>query len=125
MKFVKVIMVMLVLVMLAGCNSNMMKDDTEEKDALLYEMLMNATIEQELNRFGNNEIYTLTNNTDITFDAIYVNYDIFDADGVKLKSRSTNVRDITPGQVFQIKLTSFDSKATAFNITSISVDVFK
>lgn len=125
MKFVKVIMVMLVLVMLAGCNSNMMKDDAEEKDALLYEMLMNATIEQELNRFGNNEIYTLTNNTDITFDAIYVNYDIFDADGVKLKSRSTNVRDITPGQVFQIKLTSFDSKATAFNITSISVDVFK
>lgn len=123
MKIVKkLILVMVSLLVISGCSSG---KDTSEQDALLEEMLLNAEVERDPNMFGDNEIYTLTNHTDLTFKAIYVNYEIYDANGVKLQSRSTNVRDITPGQKFQVKLTSFTSDADSFKITSITTDVFK
>lgn len=67
--------------------------------------------------------YTLTNNTQDTFDYVEIDYDIFNKDGIKTNSDMTNITNVTPGQKFQLKLTLSSSDGESnWKVTGIYSD---
>lgn len=93
----------------------------EDKDVLLQGMLDKAPAPVETkDEFSYSVEYTLLNDTGETFDYIQVDYDVFDANGVKLGNNFTNITDVTNGQTFKIKLDLYQEGAASYKITSIS-----
>jgi hypothetical protein len=99
---------------------------TEDKNAMLEKMLEEAG-EPVVTRdeWTYTVEYTLTNNTGVDFDYIEVQYDVFDAEGVKLGNNFTNITDVTDGQKFKVTLDLYQEGAETYEITSISSSVFE
>lgn len=99
---------------------------TEDKDALLQSMLDKAPAPVETkDDFSYTVEYTLTNDTGEDFDYIQVDYDIFDANNVKLGNNMTNITEVTAGQTFKIKLDLYQEGAASYKITSITTNPLK
>jgi hypothetical protein len=99
---------------------------TDDMDALLQAMLDKAPAPVETkDDYSYTVEYTLTNDTGRDFSYIEVQYDVFDANGVKLGNSFTNISNVTNGQVFKIKLDLYQEGAASYKITSISSSAFQ
>jgi hypothetical protein len=99
---------------------------TDDKDALLQAMLDKAPAPVETkDDYSYTVEYTLVNDTGVDFDYIEVQYDVFDANNVKLGNSFTNISDVTNGQTFKVKLDLYQEGAASYKITSISSSAFK
>jgi hypothetical protein len=98
---------------------------TDDKNALLQAMFDKAPAPVETkDDFSYTVEYTITNDTGVDFDYIEVEYDVFDANNVKLGNSFTNISDVTNGQTFKIKLDLYQEGASSYKITSISSSAF-
>lgn len=97
---------------------------TEDQDALLQGMLDKAQPVEKKDEFSYTVEYTLVNDTGEDFDYIQVEYDVFDANGVKLGNNFTNITDVKNGQTFKITLDLYQEGATTYKVTKISSTAF-
>lgn len=94
---------------------------TNDKDKLLSEMLSKAPAPTVVHdQYSYTVEYTLTNNTNETFDYIQLNADVFDKNGTKLGNDMSNITNVKPGQTFKIKLDLYQEGAASYKITGIS-----
>lgn len=66
--------------------------------------------------------YTLTNTTKDKFDYVELDIDFYNKAGVKIDSEMTNTQNVTPGQKFQLKVSTMESGASTYKVTGIYSD---
>lgn len=127
----KLVGIVLLSLLLVGCSEVDLgelsdafnsSNDEDYKNELLLEMLNDAEVETQFEGEGwkYREIYTMTNNSDITFDSIELVYDIFDNNGVKIGSNFRYMKNVTPGQTFKMELISlFKQDVGRYEVTDI------
>jgi hypothetical protein len=98
---------------------------SDDKDALLKVIFDKAKPVEKKDDFSYTVELTVTNDTKENFDYIEVQYDIFDANGVKLGNNFSNISNVTAGQTFKITLDLFQEEAASYKITSVSSSPLK
>ena len=99
---------------------------SDDKDKLLQAMLDKAPKPVETkDDYSYTVEYTLTNDSDQTFDYIQISADVFDSKGVKLGNDMTNITDVKPNQTFKLKLDLYQEGVASYKITSITSDALK
>lgn len=91
-----------------------------EEDALLQAMFDKAVVTENKNDYSFEVVYEVTNDSDITFDYIEVEYSMYDANGTKLGGSFTNITDIAPNQKFQVKLDLYKEGTVSYKIDKVS-----
>lgn len=94
--------------------------EQEEKDKLLQKMFEKAKVKENKDEYTYEVIYEVTNDTDVTFEYIEVEYSMYDKNGTKLGSSFTNITNIAPNQKFQVKLDLYEEGTASYKIDKIS-----
>lgn len=92
-------------------------------DEALQAMLDEAP-EPEITRNEWEYIVTYTMTATQDFDYIQLEYDVFDAEGVKIANDFTNISDVKEGQTFKMTLNLYQDGAEDYDITKITNGVF-
>lgn len=96
---------------------------SQDKDSKLQAMLQASPAPTFVKSDVDEELtYTLTNNTNDTFDYVELDVDFFNREGVKISNEMTNTTNVTPGQKFQLQVTTMDTDATTYKVTGIYSD---
>lgn len=96
---------------------------SQDKDSELQAMLQASPAPTFVKSDVDEELtYTLTNNTNDTFDYVELDVDFFNKEGVKIDDGMTNTTHVTPGQKFQLQVTTMDTNVASYKVVGIYSD---
>jgi hypothetical protein len=96
------------------------KQDKAEKKALA-DMLKNApkpVVKKD--EYNYTVTYTFKNNSNIKFDYIELDLNVYDKNGTKLDTNMTNITDVKPGQTFKMSVDLYQDGADHFDINTLT-----
>ena len=96
------------------------EQEQANEDALLQAMFEKAVVTENKTDYSFEVVYEVTNDSDVAFDYIEVEYSMYDANGTKLGGSFTNITDIAPGQKFRVELNLYEEGTTTYKIDKIS-----
>ena len=103
-----------------------MEEEAQNEQAVLDEIFKNAPEPKiEDDGYMKNVIYTFENKSDLDFDYIQLDLDVYDGNNVKLGTNMTNITDVKAGETFQMSVLLYQEGADHFEVNKFTNNIFE